>query len=185
MNKAGRITWASIAALALLAAGAGAGYAISANTNPTPSEWITEVADGEAHIVTSADLHRLAPLLGTVYWAGERDDMKFELTVMPAAITIRYLPVATDAGSGDEALTVATYRDTAGYDSLQNLDEGVAVSEATSGAIIAVPDANPLSTYFAFPGAAFQVEVFSPEAGESYELVSDGEIAPISEAGAP
>lgn len=178
MKKWGKATLFVIGLLGLVAASAAVGYGVGVAAGPRDVE-ATPMSSGKPTIVSPAYLHEISPLLGIVYWAGERQDAKIELTVTPESVVIRYLDEDMSAGDEGEALTVATYRNLAGYEALQNLGEGATVTESNSGALIAVPENNAGSTYFAFPNGAFQVEVFSPRAGESFDLVSAGDVLPV------
>lgn len=178
MNRRAWIGVTAVAAIALAGAACAVGYVWGAAQEP--EEPLAErVADGEPHIVDADELQELEPILGTVYWLGERDGTDLELTVSSAMVLIRYLPDESSAGDAEKAISVATYRDLAGYGALEALGDSAELSTSDSGALIAVPEANPKSTYFAFPSGAFQVEVFSPEDGESFELVGAGDVFPL------
>ncbi len=129
-------------------------------------------------IVSEEQLLEVANAHYPLYWAGERPDTDIELTVTSAGgAFVRYLPDGATAGADSEYLTVGTYYAVDGYSSLAAVDPSTAeISEAQSGAVMVTFNSDPKSTYFSFPRAAFQVEVFSPTADEASTLVGDGSI---------
>lgn len=132
----------------------------------------------EPVIVTADELHEVAQSHYPLYWAGERPDTSIELTLTSAGgAFVRYLPPDAKAGASQEYLTVGTYYAVDGYSSLAAVDPDTAhVVTAQNGAVIVTFDSDPLSTYFSFPRASFQVEVFSPTTAESKTLTDDGTI---------
>lgn len=133
---------------------------------------------GVPTIVTAAQLKQFASDHYPMYWAGNRPDTQIELTVTSKdAIFVRYLPKDAKAGGQRPYLTVATYGDIDGYTALTAAKKRVAsVVQGQNGAVIAVFNSRPNSTYFSFKNAGFQVEVFSPKKGESKRLTDDGSI---------
>lgn len=180
MSRSVRVVGGAAAAVALAVLAAVVGFAAGAGQDEDEPTGLA-IADGRPHLVSSQELEELGPLLGTIYWAGERNETALELTVLPSTITIRYLPAGATVGAKTEVLTVATYRDVVGYEALEDLGDNATLSQATSGAIIAVPHANPESAYFAFPSGAFQVEVYSPEDGQALELVKLGQVRLVAD----
>ncbi len=167
----------AVVILALVLGALGGYLAATTTTNQSAAAQVTQLSDGKPHIVSPSTLTQLAPVIGVAYWAGERPDTKIALTVTESTIYVRYLSPSAAADSAKPALTVATYRDINGYESLAAQSTA---SQAQSGAVIAVKDSDPLSTYFAFPSSTFEVEVYSPMSGESTKLVNDGSITPIA-----
>ncbi|MFD6446244.1 hypothetical protein ACFWEJ_14170 [Promicromonospora sp. NPDC060204] len=137
-----------------------------------------DIRVGVPTVVSAQTLEQVSANHYPLYWAGEIPDTKIELTLTANSGTfVRYLPQNAKAGDPDKYLTVATYEAISGYDGLKSADEDLAtVEHSKSGAVIAVFDDRPLSTYFSFQNAAFQVEVFSPEKDESKKLTDDGTI---------
>ncbi|OLT38639.1 hypothetical protein BJF85_07955 [Saccharomonospora sp. CUA-673] len=155
-----------------------AGWMLRGSGDAVGAEDAGGVEVGVPKIVSAEELEEFASKHYPVYWAGERPDSELEVTLTTKnAIFVRYLPEGTEAGSDDQHLTIATYGDIDGYDALSNADEEVAdVAEAQGGAIIATFNERPRSTYFSFQNAGFQVEVFSPQEGQSKTLTDEGEI---------
>jgi hypothetical protein len=138
-----------------------------------------------AAIVDADGLRDLSVELGhPVYWLGRRPATEFELTREENGdVYVRYL--SGDAKAGDPRprfVTVGTYP----------LEDAVAaVKRAATGAEVKplpiahggyafVNPQSPDSVYFAYPGADFQIEVFSPKPGEALELVTSGKVLPVS-----
>lgn len=163
-----------VAALVLLVAAAAAGYAVWAGGDKAGG---TRDTGDEAHSVAGVEgrqpgvptimsldeIHDLGAEKGPLYWAGPRDGVHYEVTVTSEGGTyIRYLPDDVEAGTKEHYLTVGTYASINGYDALAAAKQRDAdVEVANSGAVIATFKSAALSTYFAFPKASFQVEVFS------------------------
>lgn len=137
-----------------------------------------DVKVGVPTIVSPEQLKELAGVRYPLYWAGDRPGTQLELTVTARnGVFVRYLPASVSAGAPGKYLTIATYESIDGYDALRGASKrGADVGMAKSGAVIAVFKSRPLSTYFSFPSASFQVEVYSPRPGESERLTDDGDV---------
>lgn len=139
---------------------------------------VSGLKPGVPTIVSLSELENIGAAQGPIYWAGDRPGTHFEVTVTTeGGIYVRYLPDNVQAGSKNRYLTVGTYEAVDGYDALaaaKKKDASVVVSR--TGAVIATFHSAPDSTYFAFPKANFQVEVFSPVAGESRRLTESGAV---------
>lgn len=137
---------------------------------------INGLQPGVAKIVSMDQLRDMAAERGPIYWAGERADTDYEVTVTPEGSTfIRYLPHGADVGTAQEYLTVGTYVSVDGYDALASANADDAdVAVARSGAVIVTFHEAPKSTFFSFPKAGFQVEVFAPEPGQAQQMTELG-----------
>lgn len=162
----------------LLAVGIG-GWLLGRDGDDDSARPKDEIRVGVPVIVSADELKEFAGDHGQVYWAGERPGTHIELTLTARnAIFVRYLPEKVKAGAETKYLTVGTYSDVEGYQNLAGAKKSAAdVTRTQSGAIVAVFKKEPLSTYFAFPDGAFQIEVYSPTKGESAKLVFDGTVA--------
>jgi hypothetical protein len=137
----------------------------------------------EPALVSEAELRRLAAVAGVqVYWAGRRPGTSLEVSRgTDASFFVRYLPVDREAGDPRPALTVATYPRNGGYDEVT----GAASREDASsfrlpGGGLAVADTSTrTNVHLAFPGRAYQVEVFAPAAGVARRLVASGAVGPL------
>ncbi len=151
----------------------------SSSTGPPTAADALSRGTGEPTILSAAAIVSVAAENGPLYWAGPMEDVRYEVTVTAdGSAFIRYIPLDADAGAEDQYLTVATYRFVDGYGELQvvGAEPGSTMTETQNGAIIVTNTASPNSAFFSFPGAAFQVEVFSPVAGEALELTETGAI---------
>lgn len=150
----------------------------------SPTSQAAAIKVGVPTIVSPATLKQFAGSHYPLYWAGTRSGTKIELTLTAHnGVFVRYLPTSAQVGTKDEYLTVATYDSIDAYNALTAAKPKVAsVTHADSGAAIAVFKERPLSTYFSFPSATFQVEVFSPKAGESKSLTDEGAIKLLGDA---
>lgn len=137
---------------------------------------------GVPKLVTIDELKDLGAEQGPIYWAGPRKGTKLEVTVTTQGGTyVRYLPEDAEVGTKDLYLTIGTYDSINGYNALaaaKKKDADVEVSK--SGAVIATFKSAPKSTYFSFPEATFQVEVFSPKDKEARELTESGAIGLVT-----
>ena len=167
---------------AVVVAGAGVGgWALGHrddNSSSSGSTSASTIQVGVPTIVSAQQLQQYAATHAPFYWAGVRPNTQIELTVTARNATfVRYLPEGAKAGTPTKYLTVSTYDSIDGYDALTSAKKKIAsVQRAKSGAVVDVFKATPLSTYFSFPNATFEVEVFSPTAGESKSLTDDGQV---------
>ena len=119
-----------------------------------------------------------------MFWAGPRSGSVYELTQTASGrVFVRYLPEDASLGSPDaDFLTVATYPQA---DALTGIEaarerEG-AVGVAVPGGGVGVYDQErSTSVHFTYPDAAYQVEVFEPTPGVALELVTSGQVRPVS-----
>ncbi|MFE7508478.1 hypothetical protein [Promicromonospora sp. NPDC057488] len=186
MRTSAKVTLGALAALVLLVAVAVGSWSIRGaqvdRADQAAAAAISAADDvriGVPTVVSAETLERVSADHYPLYWAGEIPDTQIELTLTADSGTfVRYLPADAKAGDSDKYLTVATYDAITGYEGLKSADKDVAkVEQSKSGAVIAVFDDRPLSTYFSFQNATFQVEVFSPEKNESKKLTDDGTIS--------
>jgi hypothetical protein len=176
-----KVAWGVGIVVLLVLAGVGGWLLHGSSDNgnaATASDHAQDIKVGVPTIVTASQLEEFAGDHAPVYWAGARSGTKLELTqTSKDAIFVRYLPDTATAGDTSKYLTVGTYDDVDGYSALTAAKSDVAdVVHGQNGAIIAVFKKRPLSTYFSFKNAGFQVEVFSPEHGQSKKLTDDGSI---------
>lgn len=157
---------------------------VSGNTPSAAAADAPAVTPGMPVAMTAAELQAFAGShAGPEYWAGPQDDVTYEVTTHPdGTVYIRYLTGGAEIGSdSSDYLTVATYPQSGAYDLMQEVgaEDGTTTQTTDSGALVLHHDENPTSSYFSFPGADFQVEVYSPETGRAEEMVLDGTVAPL------
>jgi hypothetical protein len=133
--------------------------------------------------VSVAELRDVAQSSGTpVYWAGEVEGQKLELTKTESArVFIRYLPEDVDIGERQTFLTVATYPLQNGYAAVRAAArrQGARSTRIEGGGLLVGSKGGSQSVHFSFPGAGYQVEVFHPQRGAAQRLVLDGEVQPV------
>jgi hypothetical protein len=118
-----------------------------------------------------------------VYWAGPRPRFTYELTrTSDGRIYVRYLPPGVSPGDPKASyLSVGTYPQQHAFATLRATAKAQKVSTIPlAGGGLAFQDRNrPTSVYVAYPGSAYQVEVFDPSASRARELVASGQIKQV------
>jgi len=143
-------------------------------------------AEGVAAITTAEDLADLASSRGApIYWAGAQGGAELELTETNGGenVFVRYLTDGAEAGEeSSEFLTVGTYTFPDAVDALkEKADEpGGVIASAPGDATVFFNRKRPQSVYLAYPGLDLQIEVYDPDAKRALELVSSGQIVPVS-----
>ena len=101
-----------------------------------------------------------------VYWAGPERGYRYELThTTDGRIYIRYLPAGVAVGSSaPDYLTVGTYPVKNALSTVRAIGSksGGSLIKLSAGGLAAVDPDHPLSTYIAYPGAGYEVEVYDP-----------------------
>ena len=115
-----------------------------------------------------------------VYWAGEIAEQRYEFTQTSAGrVYVRYLPQGVEAGDKRAIfLIVATYPFPNAYRALKQVAKGNEV-EIPGGGIALVDQAYPKSVHFAFPGAAYQGEVYDASPEKALAVATSGDIQPV------
>src|SRR5262249_39639864 len=134
--------------------------------------------------MTAAQLAKLPTTLGhVVYWAGVQSGYTYEVTrTSDGSVYIRYLPSGIEAGDPNpNYLTVGTYpvKDSLATVPALARRAGTTPLKVSGGGIAAEDSAPPDSVYLAFPGSAYEVEVFEPIPGLAKRLVTSGKIGPL------
>jgi hypothetical protein len=132
----------------------------------------------------TASIHALASLATSVghpvYWAGPKDGYRYELThTTDGRIYIRYLPAGVAVGTAaPDYLTVGTYPVKNALATVRAIGAktGGSLLKLAGGAVAAVDPDHPLSTYIAYPGSSFEIEVYDPSPGQARQLVTSGAI---------
>jgi len=175
-RRSRRTLWLLVSVLLLGAAAAGA------------AAWFTLRDDGGATAkrapAATASIRALASLAASVghpvYWAGPKDGYRYELThTTDGRIYIRYLPSNVAVGtSAPNYLTVGTYpvKDALTTVSAIGAKPGGSLLKLAGGAVAAIDPDHPLSTYMAYPGSAYEIEVYDPSPGQSRRVVASGAI---------
>ena len=115
-----------------------------------------------------------------VYWLGEREGTRIEMTLNSVGIVyLRYLPLDVAAGSDQPFLLVASYPDAKAVDNVRQTTGGGVVGSLPDGTVYSGDGPKGLRMYQATPGTSVQVEVFSPIPGEAYDAVKSGRVVPV------
>ena len=141
-------------------------------------------ATGEPTEATVEELQDLAADVDhPVYWAGEQEGKRYELTVSEEGnIFIRYLDPDVEVGSREVAsLTIGTYPVQNAYAALQKTgkQEGALKGETPDGGLVVSNEASANSVYVAYPGSDFQIEVYDPNPQVAFETATSGQVEPI------
>ena len=146
----------------------------------TPAETVSQPT-----LRTVAELRSAAAISpDPIYWAGARAGTRLEVSeTTGGTVFVRYLPTGTAAGDLQPHLTVATYARPNGYAEVQAAakNEGSRSLELEGGGLAVYDAKAPGNVHLAFPGEAYQVEVFSPEGDLALRLVSSGKIRTVPE----
>jgi hypothetical protein len=139
-------------------------------------------ANGEGPtLVSGAQLAQLAKSVDhPVYWAGPQEGFSYELTsTRDGRFFVRYLPKGVAAGDPrPNFLVVGTYSRAGSFGALQRAANKNGSVELPNKGLM-VESAKPQSVYIGYPGAKYQIEVFSPVSDLARKLVLKGTIVPI------
>ena len=138
-------------------------------------------------LVSQAKLERFARSLDyPMYWAGPKSGFSYELTAANGRAWVRYLPAGVSAGDArSDFLVVGTYRQPRSYANLLRAARrpGGVLRKIGHNGVVVYSSARPTSVYFSYPGAKYQVEVYSPSGNAARGLVLGGKITPVRPAG--
>lgn len=137
-----------------------------------------------ARAVTERQLAAEAASLGRpLYWAGRRAGTTYELTrTADGRVYVRYLVRGAEVGSPSaDFLAVATYPQTDGFEQVRSVagKTGNVRIDLPARGVAVVDRSRASSVYLSYPGADYQVEVYSPEPGAAERLVRRGAIRPV------
>jgi hypothetical protein len=131
-------------------------------------------------------LRQIAAVGIPIYWAGERPGITYELTKTgDNRVFIRYLPAGVPVGSDGSYLTIATYplNDAFAVTSKAASRAGAVRIDGGDGVVAFYDRSRPGNVYLAYRGSSSQIEVYDPSAAEAQQLVSSGQIGPVSTSG--
>jgi hypothetical protein len=135
-------------------------------------------------LVSQAQLEHFSRGLGyPMYWAGPRQGFSFELTAAEGRTWVRYLPAGVSAGDPrSDFLVVGTYKQPHSYANLLRAASrpGGVSRKIGGGGLLVYSGERPTSVYFSYPGAGYQVEVYTHSTKTARSLVEAGTIAPIT-----
>jgi hypothetical protein len=135
-------------------------------------------------VVDSTALRSLSAQLGhPLYWAGKRPGTSLELTREGNGdVYVRYLTGGAKAGDPQARfVTVGTYPvpDAVAAVRRAAAEAKVEVAPVAHGGVAFTSPGRPGSVYLAYPGADYQIEVFTPKDGEALRLVKADRIVPV------
>jgi hypothetical protein len=115
------------------------------------------------------------------YWVGARRDTTYEITRNSTGVYLRYLPAGVKAGDPKPLLTIGTYPLENAYAVTKTGSSGpdAVTLDVKGGGIAAYNKRHPTNVYVAYPGSAFQVEVFAPNPALARRLAASGRIQPV------
>ena len=152
-------------------------------TSTIPAVTPAPEAASRPSIQTVAQLRATAAASAVpLYWAGPRAGTRLEFSQVPGVTSfVRYLPKGTAAGDLQPHLTVATYARANGFAEIQAASKSpnAKTIDLAGGGLAVYDPAVPTNVHLAYPKDAYQVEVFSPEAGVALRLVTNGAIRPV------
>ena len=175
----GRSPWAWLVAVVLLGALIGIAIGLYLRGGGAPNTKRPRVSAAS----TSALSSWVATVGHPVYWAGPERGYRYELThTTDGRIYIRYLPAGVAVGSSaPDYLTVGTYPVKNALSTVRAIGSksGGSLIKLSAGGLAAVDPDHPLSTYIAYPGAGYEVEVYDPSPGAARQLVTSGAVGPV------
>jgi hypothetical protein len=140
--------------------------------------------NGGPALVSQAQLEQLAATSRTpVYWAGPKPGYSYELTRTSSGhVYVRYLPAGVKAGDARASfLVVGTYALPGSFANLQRAAKapGALSVRIEDDGLVVFSSSKPTSVYLGYPGAGYQVEVYSPSADNARSLVLADKIRPV------
>jgi hypothetical protein len=154
--------------------------------------WLVTRSSGNSSSSTKSNAVAISPgglrtLAGTlrqpIYWVGPQPNVTYELTrPVSGRILLGYLTPGLSVGTKTPHLIIGTYSIGSAYAVTQkaaNKPTTVPIKVAGSGAIAFWDKRFPLSSFVAYPGSNYQIEVYAPTPGASRKLVASGKVNPV------
>jgi hypothetical protein len=133
--------------------------------------------------VSVKSLAKVASTTSTpIYWSGPRPQQTYELTrTSQGGFLVRYLPPGTQIGVPTPYLTVGTYAVKNALAAIKRLGlvKGSTQIKLTGGGLAVTDPHFPRSVYLAYPGSAWEIEVFDPSLAQARQLVTSGQIVAV------
>ena len=139
---------------------------------------------------SAASIQRLIAFTSSVghpiYWAGPQPSYRYELSqTQDGRVYIRYLPHGVKLGNANpNYLTIGTYPQKNALATVRATakKQGVQTMHVAGGGLAFQYKGRPTSVYVAYPGSAYQVEVFDPSPSRAVQVVTSGQLKAV---GAP
>lgn len=170
---------ALIVALAVVAGGVAWALVGKGGSSPTTAGPVVQPIAPVA--LSASGLRTLARAVPQpIYWAGPKHGYLYELTrTTSGRIYVRYLPTGVKAGApGASYLIVATYPYAGALNALKAVAHGAQVT-IPGGGVALVDTKDPKSVHLAYPGVAYQVEVYDPSPAASRAVAVSGKVLPV------
>jgi hypothetical protein len=116
-----------------------------------------------------------------IYWVGPRRGRLYEITRNSRGTYLRYLPTGVKAGGSRALLTIGTYPYQNAYAVAKTGRKGpdTAAQDIGGGGIATYNKKHPTNVYVAYPGSAYQVEVYHPDPAVAHRLATSGTVQPV------
>jgi hypothetical protein len=140
------------------------------------------LSPGRPAAATAAELRSVAKQLGhPVFWAGPKPGYTYEVTeTSNGSAYVRYLPPGVKVGDPRaDFLIVATYPFRGALAAVRRTAGGVAPLRLHDQGVAVVDRSYPESIHLAFPGVAYEIEVFDPSPATTLKVVDSGRVAPV------
>jgi hypothetical protein len=139
----------------------------------------TTSGNGEPVALSLSGLKELAAK-EPIYWVGARPGVMYEITKGSKGTYLRYLPAGAKAGDKRRLLTIATYPFQNAYAATKSGKEPDTVAHDIAGGGIATHNRKRrTNVYVAYPGSAFQIEVYDPNPAVAQRLADRGKVQPV------
>jgi hypothetical protein len=133
-----------------------------------------------AKVVSPTQLQSLATSLGhPIFWVGDQKGNTYELTrKKDGTVIVRYLPPGVGVGAQGEYWSVATYPYPGAFAAIRRVlrQGGVTRIKLAHGGLAEYANTNRNNVHAAYPGYAYQAEVFAP-GGQAVAIVQAGRLS--------
>jgi len=114
-----------------------------------------------------------------VYWLGPEDGVTYELKrTSDGSVFLRYLPNGVAVGEAGPYRTVGTYPFPTAYGAVKRLSQEADTVwfKVRDGGLAVFRRARPTNVYLAWPGFAYQVEVYDPVGANAKRLAASAQL---------
>jgi len=142
-------------------------------TSPPAATAAASATIGPVALSAAALRARVKALGQPVYWLGPVRGDRYELKrTADGSIFLRYLPAGVQAGNPAPLRTVGTYPFPAAYSATHRLAQEASTVwfKVGKGGVGVFRRSRPTNVYLAWPGVAYQVEVFDARPGTAKRL---------------
>jgi hypothetical protein len=168
----------TLGAAILLAAGAVIGWAAIVRNADSGA---ASVNPGAPVGLSASGLRTLAVFVHQpIYWVGPKGKgYLYELTrTKDAKVYIRYLPPDANVGTKKPHLTIATDPNWNAFQDLKKASHGQE-QNLPGGGIALVDEKSPTTVHLAYPGVAYEVDVYDPSPTRAQQVADSGQVRPV------